>query len=88
MTDIEPRLIWNPPLEGDVARAVVYLVNSTADDGGTLGHAEPMTEPAALGFLGQLNRALEAGDTQLLLGLVGAVPTFMVMMTQSRMPNC
>lgn len=47
MTDIEPRLIWNPPLEGDVARAVVYLVNSTADDGGTLGHAEPMTEPAA-----------------------------------------
>ena len=88
MSDDKPRLIWNPTLDGDVARAVVCLIDSTAVDGGTLGHAEPMTEAAAASFLGQLHRGLESGDTQLLLGLAGAVPTFMVMMTQSRMPNC
>ena len=88
MTDIEQRLIWNPPLEGDVACAVVCLINSTVDDGGTLGHAEPMTELAASRFLAQLTRGLDAGDVQLLLGFAGAEPTFMVMMTQSLMPNC
>lgn len=86
--DTSPRLIWNPSLEGDAARAVVELLNSSVDGGGMLGYAAPLSQRQALTFIDGLARRVASDETHLLLGLAGASPAIMVVMTQSAMPNC
>ncbi len=81
-------LQWNPQLDTEAARAVIQLVDATVGDGGTLGHAEPMSPQVAADFIARLARRIDEGDVNLLLGRCEGEPAFMVMMSQSTMPNC
>ncbi len=81
-------LQWNPPLDAEAACAIVALVNATVVDGGTLGHSEPMSDAAARYFISRLAHRIDENEVHLLLGRCAGDPVFMVMLSQSPMPNC
>jgi ribosomal protein S18 acetylase RimI-like enzyme len=93
MSDAAVLLQWNPRLDDDTAHAIVDLINSTVEDGGLLGHIEPMSPATAGQFISNLSRRIDEQDVHLLLGRMPAhagpgQPVLMALMTQSTMPNC
>lgn len=79
---------WVTGFDQDVARAIVALIDSTVTDGGTLGYTAPLTGAQANAFIDGLKQRIAGGDTHLLLGRSQAEGVFMVLLTQSSMPNC
>lgn len=88
MTDTDLWLQWNPKLDRNVIEAILALYDATTLDGGTLGHASPMTSAERDRFASDLAYGLRAGDLHLLLARSAGRPVFMAMLVPDRLPNC
>lgn len=81
-------LRWLRQIDADTAQQIVELINSTVEDGGTLGYERVMTPEQGVEFSLSLQSRLQEGGTHALLGSNGYEPVCFVMLSQSGMPNC
>ncbi|NML14022.1 GNAT family N-acetyltransferase [Azohydromonas caseinilytica] len=79
---------WISSLDPHEGQAIIGLINTTVNDGGTLGYAAPMSETEAKYFLFNLNRRMASGESHVLLGRVGGEPAVMAILTLNGMHNC
>ena len=79
---------WVSDFNADMTHAIVSLVDCASGDGGTLGYAEPMSAAQAQAFMGNLCRRVASGESHVLLGRIGQVPVFLVVLTINGMTNC
>lgn len=91
MTKLESQSIahnWIESLNEETANAVIHLIDSTVEDGGTLGYIQTMSVTQKISFIEDLQQRLTRGQTQLLLGRVNGVPAFLTLLNLNGMANC
>lgn len=80
---------WVTDLSAEMADAIVALVDCAADDGGTLGYAQPISAKDSAAFVNSLRQRLSSGESHVLVGRAdGGRLAFLVILTLNGMPNC
>lgn len=82
------RLHWEGQPSEKTLAAIVELLDCAADDGGLLGHTQPMNPAQAEAFKRALRWTLPTGEAHALLGTVEEELIFFCLMTPSPMPTC
>ena len=82
------RLHWEAQPSDEKLAAIVELLDCAADDGGILGHTQPMSLKEAATFQRSLRQALQAGAVHALLGEVSQELVFFCLLTPNPLPNC
>lgn len=82
------RLHWEEQPSDDKLAAIVELLDCAVDDGGLLGHTQPMNARQAASFRRGLSQALQTGAAHALLGEFSQELVFFCLMTPNPLPNC
>lgn len=87
-TGTEMRLHWEAQPSDEKLAAIVELLDCAADDGGLLGHTQPMNPGEAAAFTRALRHKLSSGLAHALLGEVSQELIFFCLMTPNPLPTC